>query len=208
VPDYLIASDMHAPEPRMLYGLACDGPFAALARFDATNEIGAIELADLADTCLEMTGASVAGLVLIAEAAGLVGAALRRSPVDAVPDGDFFAHPDVRARLTFTAERAFAHTVTLAAGIVAKPGVAVDGAQLRPLGGPSGAVGHFHAAAFPFRPFRKGEIGLADTVKTLFEHQSVLGVLHLLHDDRGAAGAGQSEFMRGACWLAPISTWA
>ena len=28
-------------------------------------------------------------------------------------------------------------------------------------------------------------------------------MLHLLHDDRGGAGAGESEFVRGACWIAP-----
>ena len=30
-------------------------------------------------------------------------------------------------------------------------------------------------------------------------------MLHLLHDDRGAAGAGESEFVRGACWIGPIA---
>jgi hypothetical protein len=41
-------------------------------------------------------------------------------------------------------------------------------------------------------------------VTSLFEHEQLLGVLHLLHDDRGSAGAGESEFIRGACWAAPI----
>jgi hypothetical protein len=38
----------------------------------------------------------------------------------------------------------------------------------------------------------------------LFEERGVQGVLHLLHDDRPIAGVGQSEFRRGACWVAPI----
>jgi hypothetical protein len=71
---------------------------------------------------------------------------------------------------------------------------------LRPLG--PGCVGHLHAAAFPFRAIKKGRIDLADTVSSLFESDQPLGVLHLLHDDREAAGAGESEFVRGACWLA------
>jgi hypothetical protein len=42
------------------------------------------------------------------------------------------------------------------------------------------------------------------TVKTLFEAETLQGVLHLLNDDREIAGAGQSEFIRGACWIGPI----
>jgi hypothetical protein len=81
--------------------------------------------------------------------------------------------------------------------------------MVRPLGeAASGAsaplAGHFHAAAFSYRPFRKGEINLKETVKTLYIRQTLEGILHLLNDDREIAGAGQSEFVRGACWLAPI----
>ena len=51
---------------------------------------------------------------------------------------------------------------------------------------------------------RKGEISLKETVKTLYIRQTLEGILHLLNDDREIIGAGQSEFLRGACWLAPI----
>jgi hypothetical protein len=30
-------------------------------------------------------------------------------------------------------------------------------------------------------------------------------LLHLLADDRQFEGVGQSEFMRGACWMGPIA---
>jgi hypothetical protein len=30
-------------------------------------------------------------------------------------------------------------------------------------------------------------------------------LLHLLNDDREFEGLGQSEFMRGACWIGPIA---
>jgi hypothetical protein len=42
---------------------------------------------------------------------------------------------------------------------------------------------------------------------TLFESERVLGMLHLLYDDRAAGGVGESEFARGACWVAPIGRW-
>jgi hypothetical protein len=111
----------------------------------------------------------------------------------------------VRKRLTFTAERAFGGGLALLAGVVQRAGGPLPGAQLRPLD-PDGALhGHFHAAAFGFRPFKKGRLPLAETVKSLFEDQPVQGVLHLLNDDRPVVGIGQSEFTRGACWFGAIS---
>lgn len=204
VPDYLIASGALAPEPKVLYGLLCQGSFARLARFDAQDEDGDITLADLAETCLEISGAPAAGVVMVAEASGLVGAALRQSPARTGTDRDLFAYPGVRSRLTFTAERAFARSLALVAGVVAREDEGHNRPQLRPIGGAKKLYGHFHAAAFSFRPFQKGRIDLKETVTSLFETEAVLGVLHLLHDDRGAAGAGPSEFIRGACWVGPI----
>jgi hypothetical protein len=52
---------------------------------------------------------------------------------------------------------------------------------------------------------QKGEIDLKKTITSLFETQALQGLLHLLSDDRAIAGAGQSEFVRGACWLAPLA---
>jgi len=67
-------------------------------------------------------------------------------------------------------------------------------------------AGHFHAAAFSYRPVQRGQIDLKASIKTLFEGQALEGLLHLFTDDRTISGAGDSEFLRGACWIAPIST--
>lgn len=213
VPDYLVGgreSRGPAPAARMLYALACDGAFARLARFEPTAAARTVDLPRLASVCLELSGAPAAGVVIAAEVAGLVGAALRQSPyaAGAGAAGGFFDHPRVRERLTFTAERAFARSVALVAGIVARPDAPGDRSQLRPIGGDEGLIGHFHAAAFPFVPLRRGKIALYDTVTALFETERVLGVLHLVNDDRVANGAGANEFIRGACWTAPIGSWA
>ena len=48
-------------------------------------------------------------------------------------------------------------------------------------------------------------LDLAETVTGLFDTDRLLGVMHLLNDDRGSSGAGESEFVRGACWVAPIT---
>jgi hypothetical protein len=76
--------------------------------------------------------------------------------------------------------------------------------MLRPLGKGTQATGHFHAAAFHYRPIRKHERDLRTTVRTLFESTALQGVLHLLADGREPEGAGESELMRGTCWVAPI----
>ena len=80
-------------------------------------------------------------------------------------------------------------------------------AQLRPLGGEDGLLGHFHAAAFGFRPIQRGKISLKDTVTALFESDEPMTVLHLLRDDR-PSGAGESEFIRGACWIGRLTSEA
>ena len=38
----------------------------------------------------------------------------------------------------------------------------------------------------------------------MFESESLQAVLHLLHDRRPITGAGESEFMAGACWFGPL----
>ena len=214
VADYLVSPGSLSPDVYVLYCLACEGRFSKLIRFEAIQPGGSVGFASLLAGCLDVAGGQGIGVVIAAEAASLVGAALRHSPADeGGAHGDFFTHPAVRTRLTFTAERAFPRSLTLGAGVVARAGAAgpADGAldpavaaQLRPVGA-GGCLGHVHAAAFPFRPLEKGAIDLGKTVSGLFEAGPLLGVLHLLHDDRGAAGAGESEFIRGACWVGPLA---
>ena len=200
VADYLIAKGALGSAIRVLYGIACDGAFSHLVRFEPVHQGTGVTPSQLARACLHVADTDIIGIVIVAETAGLVGAALRRSPTEPLPGGDFFAHPSVRARLSFSAERAFSPSVSLAAGLVAMRARTGDGAQMRPIG--ADFQGHLHAAAFRFRPIQKGYIELGETVTRLFEPDQLLGVMHLLSDDRGATGAGESEFVRGACWIA------
>ena len=203
VPDYLLATGPLPDDVRVLYGLMCEGEFTALVHFESQQPGAAIGMMALLDGIAEIVGTEAVGFVMVSEAAGLVGAALRRSPAQPLADAEFFAHPGVRGRLTLTAERAFLRSTTVTAGVLVRGGAVAHASCVRLLGG-EGLSGHVHAAAFPFRPLRKGDIDLKDTVTSLFEHEPLLGVLHLLHDDRGPAGAGESEFIRGACWVGPI----
>ena len=77
--------------------------------------------------------------------------------------------------------------------------------MLRPIGPGSSITGHFHAAAFSYRPIQKGRVDLKTTIKSVFEAETLQGVLHLLADDRESATVVQSEFVRGSCWISPIA---
>jgi hypothetical protein len=139
---------------------------------------------------------------MIAESGGLVGAALRRSPA---AETTSFQYPDIRAWLSFSTERLYARSLALVTGVASSASSGPFASLLRPLGAGTGFFGHFHAAAFSYRPLQKGEIDLKSTVTSLFEAENLQGVLHLLTDDRPAAGPQQSEFVRGACWISALS---
>jgi hypothetical protein len=123
--------------------------------------------------------------------------------VAAVAGGDFFAHPG--ARLSFTAERAFARTLALVAGTSRD-------ATRRSIGRSCvrSTARRARGDTFTRRRSRSARSrrakSLKDTVRTLFETERPRCAAPV-ERRRGAAGAGQSEFIRGACWLAPIREW-
>ena len=206
VPDFMVSSGELVPEMNVLYGLRCEGGFTHLIRFDTADAEGPISLSGLVRTALEISGAPLIGIVMVAESAGLVGAALRRSPASAAGVHDApFKYPDVRSWLSFSTERLYSRSLALISGMGASSECAPLTPMLRPLGAKALPIGHFHAAAFSYRPLKKGTIDLNATVTTLFETETLQGVLHLLSDTREAAGPQQSEFVRGACWISTAS---
>jgi anti-anti-sigma factor len=204
VPDFMVSTGALVPEISVLYGIRCEGGFSHLARFEAKNDAGAVALSELVETCLEISGGRAAGIVMVAESAGLVGAALRRSPAMAATDGAPFQYPEVRKWLSFTTERLYSRSLALISGVATRAESKPLDPMLRPIGTDSWPRGHFHAAAFSYRPLKKGSIALKNTVTTLFETESLQGVLHLLSDNRETAGIRQSEFVRGAFWIGTI----
>jgi anti-anti-sigma factor len=202
VPDFMVSSGKLVPEMNVLYGLRCEGAFSHLVRFETSSAEGPISLAELVRTTLEISGGPAIGMVMVVESAGLVGAALRRSPAAAAGVSDApFKYPEVRSWLSFSTERLYSRSLALISGVATSSECAPLAPLLRPLG-TAGPLGHFHAAAFSYRPLQKGSIDLKNTVTTLFETETLQGVLHLLTDARLAAGPQQSEFVRGACWIA------
>jgi len=213
VPDFLLGGGTTLPEVQVCYGIACQGanpqPFSSLIRFEAKKSSEPVALSRLLESCLDLSNAQRIGMVMIAESAGLIGAALRRSPVVAASEPNVFEFPRIRDWLGFTAERAYAKSVVLLAGIAVRGSAEALAPVVRPFPNASSSelvvVGHFHAAAFSYRPVQRGQIDLRASIKTLFEGQALEGILHLLSDDRALSGGGQSELVRGASWIAPIS---
>ena len=204
VPDFLVAEGSLIPEMQVLYGAVCTGPFSTLARFESKPDRAAIGLAELAGAALDISGAQQVGIVCVAESAGLVGASLRRAPVNGNGDAAPFRHPEIRQWLSFTTEPAYSRALAVVAGVASRSSSGALGELLRPLAGTGSVWGHFHAAAFSYRPLQRGVIDLKQTVRSLFEHETLQGILHLISDDRVAVGTSDSEFVRGACWIGSI----
>lgn len=208
-PDYMLLQGALTPAVRVAYGAVGRGVLARLLRFDKGAEQPVLPLSAIVRACLDAAESDVAGIVMVAETASLVGASLQKSPAvqaERPTSQDIFAFPDVRDWVSFTAEPAFANSISLIVGFASRGATAPNPGLLRPLTPSGELLGHFHAAAFPYRPIRKGRVDLAESVQALFESERVLGVLHLLNDWRDASGAGESQLLRGACWCAPLVT--
>lgn len=210
VPDFLLGGGTTLPDVQVCYGIACHGtqpqPFSNLIRFETKDSSAPVVLSSLLESCLDIAGTGQIGVVVIAESAGLVGAALRRSPVLADSEVDAFGFPRIRDWLTFTSETAHTKSVVLLAGVAVRGNAGTLAPVVRTFSDCSEIAGHLHAAAFSYRPVQRGQIELKTSIKTLFEGQTLEGVLHLLSDDRSVTSSRQSELVRGACWIAPISS--
>ncbi|MEK6257384.1 MAG: STAS domain-containing protein [Planctomycetota bacterium] len=209
-PDFQRLFGDFVPSVQMLYGLKCVGEFSQLIRFERLDDECRLTLSSLADQFLTLADTDLAGMVFVAESAGLIGATLQRSPTSVNDAASAkLSHPEIRRWLSFTPERAFPHTLALVVGVAARgepAGRAKSLAPLlRPLAPRSELHGHFHAAVFSYRPFKKRKLDLNETVAALLENEDLQAVLHLLHDDRAITGGGESEFVRGACWVGPIA---
>jgi anti-anti-sigma factor len=204
VPDYVIGTADQPASAVIGSGLMCSGAFETLSRFTKRPGGQPVPLSELARVCLDHSSAPTAGVVMLVEVAGLVGARLRRSPGDAARPV-LFSMPEVRDSFSVTPERVHEGTVAVLTGVVSRKPDAALAPLLRPVGISSDLLGHFHAAVFEFRPVPLRTVALRPLMTKYFSQQPLRSVTHLLHDDRGAAGAGESAFLRGICWVSPIT---
>ena len=204
VPDYQVIEGQLVPELHLLYAITARGTFSNLLRFEASRcSSGVVSLAALVDCALEDVKASGAAFAILAESASVVGATLQRSPALAAGQ-QALAFPGVRDWLNFTTERSDERNLILIAGVAQRqpqPDLAVC---LRPIGPGTTAHGHFHAAVFPYRPLPKGRLELPEAVAQLISTETAQTVMHLMADEREFEGVGQTDLMRGACWVGPL----
>jgi len=203
VPDYVLSTGDFVPRLQVLYGLACEGDFSKIVYFESRENSLPLTLREIIQACREMAGSDAIAVAMIAESAGLMGAALRRSPAFAAPQ-PAFEHPQIRQWLSFTAERAYARSLAFLVGVATTDPNSLLNPIVRPLAKDCDIAAHFHAASFSYHPLKKGETNLKEAASGLFELENLQGVLHLLNDER-ESGAGQSEFLRGACWIGSIA---
>jgi hypothetical protein len=209
-PDFEQAAGAFVPEVHVLYGMAfslTEG--ATMVRFESKGEPGdpAAPLSKLAGAALAQVESDTVGVLMIGETAGLVGAALRRSPVG-IPGGlDMFTHAHARDWLSLTSEPEHARSTALVAGVATRSPSPALAPFVRPLSstGPPELRGHFHAAVVPYRALPRGSFEPAPSVQLLFELGRVETVLHLLGDSRPIVGAGESTFTRGAFWVVSLA---
>lgn len=202
--DYMLSSGALMPRLAALYSLSCKGRFERFLRFDSHAQSGPVGLTSLVEACMEIAQVPLAGMVILAESSGVMGASLKRSP--AAGHNSLFHHPEVRQWLSFSPVRSYTRSVLLVAGVaVQEPCPQPLAPLLRSMKRNSKVQAHFHAAVFGYRPLPKGYIELEPAVERLFDGGGLECVLHLLADDRVGSGAGETEFTRGACWIGPVS---
>jgi anti-anti-sigma factor len=202
LPDYVVEQGDLVPQVESLYALAGSGDFPMMVRFDSSSDgAGQIGLSEFVDALLEISDSELIAFVVLAEAAGLVGAALQRSPVAKPISLDL---PDIHKWLLFTSDTKKERSLALLVGIAGRnvPQAATE--FLRPVKSGSPIAAHVHAALFPYRPVQRGELPLAKTVAGVFANSTPSTVLHLIADTRPIEGMGETELLRGACWAGPL----
>lgn len=211
LPDYVVEQGALIPQLEALYAIAGKGDFSTMVRFDALTDVhGKIALSELIDSLIHVSATGAIAFVVLAEAAGLVGASLRKSPV-----GHPLVHdlPAVRDWLAFTTERTSEKSLCLLVGVAGRKMPEEAAAFLRPLSmestsSESPVMAHIHAAAFPYRPVPRGELPFSKTVAEVLSASAPNAVLHLMADTRPFEGVGETDLVRGACWVGPMQAIA
>lgn len=205
LPDYVIQEGDLIPQVEALYGLAGDGDFSTMVRFDALADgPGTIGLSELTAALVELSSEPAIAFVMLAEATAIVGTSLLKSPTVGPVD---HAIPGVREWLSFTTERISNKSLVLLVGVA---GLNVPGdaaAFVRPLRPDSPICTHIHAAVFNYQPVQRGELPFRGTVSRIIAASNPKGLLHLMVDSRPFDGVGETDFARGACWMGPLKTF-
>lgn len=202
VPDFVIEAGGLVPRVETLYALTGAGDFSTMVRFDAlADSSGKVGISELTSTLLDLSSAAAIAFVVLAETVGIVGATLRKSPaLRPLSHGV----PAVRDWLSFTTDRISEKCLALLVGVAGRNLSDDAAAFVRPMRAGSPVQAHIHAAVFPYRPVQRGELPFAGAIANLLNASSPHALLHLMADSRPFEGVGETDLVRGACWMGPI----
>lgn len=203
-PDFMAASGNLIPSAELLYGLVAEGGFGHAMRFECP-EGQSVKIGTLTRYIGEHLKTDQFFLVMLVESKGVVGVALKRSPLDYHNEASPFSFPALRDQVYYTTEPDHIGALMLCAGVVSRHPVGELRPFVRPSGSPSDLYSHIHGAVFPFHLLRKDDFDLTKIVGELFEMAEPLQVLHFINDDRELTGSGESEFSQGLCWIGKIN---
>ena len=206
LPDFVVEQGGLVPRLETLYALTGTGDFSAMVRFDALRGgPGVIPLSELVQSLMELADTPAIGFVVLAEAAGLVGASLLQSPAGRAVSSTL---PDVRDWLSFTSERTADRSLCLLVGVAGRDLASEAAPFVRPIKADSRVQAHIHAASFPYRAVPRGELPFGSIVADTLSASTPNTVLHLMADTRPFEGVGESDLARGACWIGPLTSIA
>ncbi len=202
-PDYMAASGQWVVPLTELYGIHFTGAFSQMISFEPSEPGNTLPLSRLLAHLASITGHKKMALVMVAETAGLMGVSLNAAPVGGKK---IFSFPEVKETLNFTTEPAHRKKLAVCVGIYMAVNDEPSSRFTRPLTPEDPATGHFHAAVFPYIPLKKTGIDLYETIGYLFENAELADILHLANDTREITGQGESRFIHGFCWIAPVES--
>lgn len=202
-PDFLLAEKDYIPEMHCIQALHCTGEMSHLIRFAPVAEKLYFGIGEIAERTLLETKSAMTAFVILAEIDGLVGSAMIKSPGFLQEEREI-PFPEIKEWLSFCGERVHSRQQALIFGVAAK-----RQSDKKPLLLPASSIYkglylHAHAAVFPYQPLESGIINIKDTTSKFFNGPPPLSLFHLVEDKRPATGLGESAFIRGACWCAPI----
>lgn len=203
-PDYLEQADRFVPRVLALRALVGEGEFSHLLRFCPEQKGLFLNLSDLFLEVLHTTRSDAAAMIGLVEVEGLVGTALSRSPGLIQASDTPSAFPEIRNWLRFSGERIHRQAQALVVAFLSRDPAHTAISCLSPVPSQPAIRAHAHAVVLPYRPLQQGLLELETSVRAVFEDNEPIGLLHLIEDDRPVLGIGQSAFIRGACWCAPL----
>ncbi len=205
-PDFLLAEKDYVPEMQCIQALYCKGNMSHLMRFAPTDRKRYFGIGELVEKVLSETKSQMTAFVMLAEVDGLVGSTLIKSP-GTLKEEQVISFPELKEWLSFCGERVHSRHQALLFGVAIKNTNGQKPLLLQASKLNKNLFLHVHAAVFPYQPIESGIINMKETIKKILNGPSPLALYHLIEDSRPATGLGESAFVRGVCWFAPLKNF-